>query len=107
MNRFRGIVVTLIVLVVVIAVGVGAFVYFGVYNVAADDPHTRLAFALMETLRDRSIHARSKTISVPDLGREQLILKGAGEYAAMCTECHLKPGMPDSELRRGLFPQPP
>jgi hypothetical protein len=25
----------------------------------------------------------------------------------MCSECHLKPGTTDSELRRGLCPQPP
>src|SRR3546814_9556464 len=56
---------------------------------------------------DLSIHARSKDIVVPDLNDEQLILKGAGQYAAMCTQCHLKPGMKDSELRQGLYPLPP
>ena len=25
----------------------------------------------------------------------------------MCTGCHLAPGMQDSELRAGLYPQPP
>ncbi|HUX25656.1 MAG TPA: cytochrome c [Burkholderiales bacterium] len=35
------------------------------------------------------------------------MLKGAGQYAAMCTSCHLAPGMRDSELRQGLYPQPP
>jgi mono/diheme cytochrome c family protein/ketosteroid isomerase-like protein len=61
----------------------------------------------METLRQRSIHARSRDIPVPDLSDEALILKGAGQYAAMCTDCHLKPGMSDSEIRPGLYPQPP
>jgi mono/diheme cytochrome c family protein len=61
----------------------------------------------MQTLRERSIHVRAKDIPVPDLRDEQLIRKGAGEYAEMCTECHLKPGMKDSEIRRGLYPQPP
>src|SRR3546814_12958820 len=28
-------------------------------------------------------------------------------YAAMCTQCHLKPGLKDSELRQGLYPLPP
>jgi hypothetical protein len=36
-----------------------------------------------------------------------MILKGAGQYAAMCTQCHLTPGMKDSEIRPGLYPQPP
>src|SRR3546814_7687344 len=75
-------------------------------------PYTTLfrakpVFAVMPTLREQSIHARSKDIVVPDLNDEQLILKGAGQYAAMCTQCHLKPGMKDSELRQGLYPLPP
>jgi len=36
-----------------------------------------------------------------------LILKGAGQYAAMCTSCHLEPGVKNSELREGMYPQPP
>src|SRR3546814_6654292 len=82
-----------------LAIGAGAFVYSGLYNIGADDHHTKPVFAVMQTLREQSIHARSKDIVVPDLNDEQLILKGAGQYAAMCTQCHLKPGMKDSELR--------
>ena len=29
------------------------------------------------------------------------------QYAAMCTSCHLSPGVNDSELRVGMYPQPP
>ena len=42
-----------------------------------------------------------------NLNDPQLILKGAGQYAAMCTSCHLAPGVKDSELRPGLYPLPP
>ena len=56
-------------------------------------------------------NARSRRHSqrhqVPDLEDPQLILKGAGQYAAMCTQCHLDPGMENSEIRPGLYPQPP
>lgn len=44
---------------------------------------------------------------MPNLNDPQLILKGASQYAAMCTGCHLRPGMEDSELRKGMYPQPP
>jgi len=64
-------------------------------------------FALLQTLRERSIQARSADLKMPDLNDPQLILKGAGQYAAMCTQCHLTPAMKDSELRPGLYPQPP
>jgi mono/diheme cytochrome c family protein/ketosteroid isomerase-like protein len=107
MNQFRKVLLALAILCLVLVAGAAVFVYSGVYNVGADDPHTRPMFALMQTVRSRSIHARSKDISVPKLDDEQLILKGAGQYAAMCTGCHLKPGMTDSEIRSGLYPQPP
>jgi mono/diheme cytochrome c family protein/ketosteroid isomerase-like protein len=107
MNQYRKALLTLVIFGFVIVAGAALFVYAGIYNVGADDPHTRPMFALMQTVRSRSIHARSKDISVPKLDDQQLILKGAGQYAAMCTGCHLKPGMADSEIRSGLYPQPP
>lgn len=100
-------VITVVAVLATLAVGIGVFVYSGVYNIGADDPHTRPVFAMMQMLRDRSIHLRSKDIQVPNLDDPQLILKGAGQYAAMCTGCHLAPGMKDSEIRPGLYPRPP
>ncbi|MGY3040666.1 mono/diheme cytochrome c family protein/ketosteroid isomerase-like protein [Rhodanobacter sp. TND4EL1] len=99
--------ITVAVVLGVLAIGAGAFVYSGIYNIGADDHHTKPVFAVLQTLRDRSIHIRSEDIKVPDLNDPQLILKGAGQYAAMCTQCHLKPGMKDSEIRPGLYPHPP
>ena len=99
--------IAVVVLLAIIIAGGAVFVYSGIYNVGADDHHTKPVQAVMQTLREQSIRARSKDITVPDLNDEQLILKGAGQYAAMCTGCHLKPGMQDSEIRPGLYPQPP
>jgi len=82
-------------------------VFSGIYNVAADIPHTRLVYSMMSELRDRSIDARAGHIKVPPLADPALVLKGAGQYAAMCTGCHLTPGGKDSEIRAGLYPQPP
>ena len=107
MKHFTTIITTTAALVVIGVVGVGAFVYSGIYNIGADDHHTRPVYALMQTLRERSIEWRSKDLTVPNLDDPQLILKGAGQYAAMCTGCHLAPGMADSEIRPGLYPQPP
>ncbi|TBR72123.1 MAG: cytochrome c [Burkholderiaceae bacterium] len=100
-------VITVALTIGVLAAGVGAFVYSGVYNIGADDPHTRPVFAVMQTLRERAIQVRSKDIAAPNLDDPQLILKGAGQYAAMCMGCHLAPGRKDSEIRSGLYPQPP
>ena len=83
------------------------FVYSGTYNIGADDHHSKLVFEVIKTLRDRSIAFRSAQLKVPNLNDPELILKGAGQYAAMCTQCHLAPGIKDSEVRVGMYPQPP
>ena len=82
------------------------FIYSGGFNVAADVPHSRPVLAIMNMARERSVSVRSRAIPVPDLNDPQLVLKGAGQYAAMCTNCHLAPGMGDSEIRPGLYPRP-
>lgn len=96
-----------VVVLVAIGTGLGVFAWSGLYNIGADDPHWNLTFRIMQSVRDRSIHVRSENIKVPNLDDPQLILKGAGQYAAMCTSCHLAPGMANSEIRPGLYPQPP
>ena len=101
--------VKVLVALAVIGVLAGAgFVYSGVYEIGADEPHWPATSWLIKTLRDRSIAARSRGIEVPpDLDSTERVRRGAGNYDAMCTGCHLKPGMDDSEIRKGLHPQPP
>lgn len=107
MTRLTLIASTVLGTVALAILGVVAFVYSGAYGIGADDPHTRPVEVAMETLREHAIARQARDIAVPDLTDPQLILKGAGQYAAMCTDCHLKPGQKDSEIRPGLYPQPP
>ncbi len=97
-------VLAVIVAVVFAAVGV----YSGVFNVAADEPHWGVTHWIIENLRERSIESRSDDIEVAaNLDDAKVIAAGAGEYAEMCTGCHLAPGMKDSEMSTGLYPKPP
>lgn len=82
-------------------------VWFGVVDVAADVPHSAAVFDLLETIRERSIAARSGDIQAPDLSDPEAIRRGAGNYDSMCAVCHLAPGKSDTELSRGLYPAPP
>ena len=84
-----------------------ACAWSGSYNIGADVPHWPLTYRFLSMVRDRSIEHHAESIHVPNLDDSSLILKGAGQYAAMCTGCHLAPGMRDSELRAGLYPKPP
>ncbi len=96
------------VLLLGVVFGAGVFILSGSYNPGADSPHWKVTYALLDTTRERAVehHASSITVSAK-LNDPQMILKGAGQYAAMCTSCHLAPGMKNSEIRPGLYPLPP
>jgi mono/diheme cytochrome c family protein len=91
-----------------VAVVATATVSLGVYNVAADDPHSRAVYALLETARERSIAVRAAKLQVPaNLNDPERIRQGAGNYNAMCVACHLSPEAAATELSKGLYPAPP
>ncbi len=91
-----------------VAVAATATVSLGVYNVAADDPHSRPVYALLETARERSIEVRAAKLQVPtNLDDPERIRQGAGNYNAMCVTCHLSPDAAATEMSKGLYPAPP
>jgi len=85
----------------------GGFIWSGLYNIGADDVHTRPVYAVLQMLRERSIEVRASQLKLPDLSDPARIKQGAGNFNAMCTGCHLAPGMPETELSKGLYPTPP
>ena len=87
--------------------GVAVFVGSGLYNIGADDHHSKPVLAIIETLRERSICARAAAIAVPRLEDPASIATGAARYSALCAGCHLAPGVTKSDLRAGLYPHPP
>jgi mono/diheme cytochrome c family protein len=90
-----------------LALAVAVFIYSGVYDIGADDHHTKPVLAVIETLRERSISVRAESISVPGLGDPAQIATGAARYSMLCVGCHLAPGVDKSALRPGLYPHPP
>ncbi len=82
--------------------------YFGVVDVSADTPHSAPVLQAIGWVRERAVAAASAGIAPPaDLADSSRIRRGAGNYDAMCVECHLAPGVGNTELRSGLYPQPP
>ncbi len=102
---------TLIVLLVAalaVVLGLYAYMWLGMYNMGADSPHWQTTVSMLTMMRERSIEKHAASLTVPgNINDSKLILKGAGQYAAMCAGCHLAPGISDSEIRPGLYPQPP
>ena len=98
----------LLVLLVVAAMAIAGYIWSGLYNIAADEPHTDVVHSILGTVRERSIAVRADDLEAPpDLENKMRIVQGAGNYAAMCTGCHLAPGMSETEMSRGLYPAPP
>jgi mono/diheme cytochrome c family protein len=103
-SRWGLVIGSFLLLVIAAAVAISA----GLYNIAADVPHTQSVYWLFETLRERSVAIRARDIVVPnDLDDANRISKGAGQYAEMCSGCHLAPGMKRTEISRGLYPRAP
>ena len=92
---------------VLFAFGATVFVGSGVYDIGADDHHTKLTLRLIELLRDRSIEVRSQSIELRYVDAAERISAGAKGYASLCAGCHLAPGETKSPVRTGLYPHPP
>lgn len=97
----------LAVVVVLALVAIAGWLWSGSYDIGADVPHWKVTARLVNVLRERSVETRLHAIKVPALDDPALIAEGAEHYSEMCTQCHLAPGMDDSETRDGLYPQPP
>ena len=107
-RRFLPIAAMIAILAIAAAGAAAGFVYAGVYNIGADAPHTKLVFRSIELLRDRSIAVRSESLVPPaDLSDPRRVAAGGRLYAALCSGCHLAPGMKNTDLSRGLYPKAP
>ena len=100
------VIMTLAVVLLVVAMTMAALLWNGTFNFAADEPHWSVTHDMINFARERSIDVRKDRVQAPDLADAALVSSGAGNYDAMCTGCHLKPGLETSELSAALYPQP-
>jgi len=98
---------------ILVTVGIGAvtgsiIIVTGAIDAGADAPHSPLVHKALVFARERSIASRIADLKEPeDLTDPERLRRGAGNYAAMCVNCHLAPELPDSEIRKGMYPAPP
>jgi mono/diheme cytochrome c family protein len=90
-----------------LAIGAGIFIWSGMYNIGADEPHWMPTMMAIDNLREHSIATRMADVQIPNLDDPARLTEGVEHYSAMCTGCHLAPGITDSEMRPGLYPMPP
>src|SRR5438132_6370666 len=104
----RTVLASLALLLVLLAVGGLAFMYSGLYDVAATTAHWPVTDWALATMRTRSVEAYGAGIQVPPgLDDPAKILMGTEHFAAHCAVCHGAPGVPKGDIAHGLHPQPP
>ena len=107
-TRAWTVVATIIIAGVLIMCSAASFlVYSGAYDIAGDTQHSEPVYWLLQTVRQYSIAAQAHDVVPNDLGDAKRVASGAGQYAGMCSNCHLAPGMKRTEISRGLYPRAP
>ncbi len=100
-------VIIVLVAIAILVTGTAAFVWLGIYNIAASEPHWGITHWLLGKVRERSIVAHSKGIAVLLSNNPELFDMGFRNYHAMCRLCHNAPGYSRTEISKGLYPSPP
>jgi len=100
------ILVALVIAALLLLGGASAFVYSGLYNLAATDQHTAPVFWLLNTVMRRAVHHHARDIAAPRLDDPALIARGRVLYRAECARCHGAPGVAPEAFALGLRPPP-
>jgi len=104
----RTVAVAVLSLAILGVLGGAIFIYSGLYNVAATDPHWNLTYWVLEKARVRSIKAHAAGITAPAGYDDQAqVERAVGHFAAHCAECHGAPGTKPGDPAQGMYPQPP
>lgn len=96
-----------ILLIIILLVGGGLYLFNGMYNFAATSPHNNLTSLIIHESMEKSIKKHAKYVPMSHLEGNTSIKEGAEEYDEMCAMCHGGPGLPESVLHKGLYPRPP
>ena len=104
----KAVLYTIVSLAVLAMVGGSGFVYSGLFNIAATDPHWPLTYWVMETARVRSIKSHARGIVVPaGFDDPAKVTAAVGHFSAHCALCHGAPGTKKNDIAQGMYPQPP
>lgn len=82
-------------------------VYSGTVDVAATSPESGVAAWALHVAMERSVERAAAGIQAPPLDRPEQLTEGLVHYHEMCVTCHGAPGVPASEIGKGLNPFPP
>lgn len=100
------IIVAIVAAGLVAIAGAAAFVYSGVYDIAATDQHTAPVFWILKTTMRRAARHHAHGIDVPPLSDPTLVAHGRALFVDHCVRCHGAPGVAPEPFALGLRPTP-
>lgn len=98
---------TLVVALVLFGVGAIAFIYSGLYNVAATDSHLGIVRWALNTTQTHSVSARADEVPPRAAMDQETLAHGFSHYNEMCVVCHGAPGVERGDFGKGMNPTPP
>lgn len=99
-------VLRLIVAVIVVAIGIAAYVLIA--GVSARARPAMLEATAAHTIRNAAIAMRTRNLVNPmPTATPEMIKEGMAHFADHCAVCHGTDGAGDTEMGRGLYPRPP
>jgi mono/diheme cytochrome c family protein len=81
-----------------------AFLYSGLYNVAAASQHTRVVYWALEQGMQASVHRHASDVVAPATFDAAMLRKGANCFRVHCAQCHGAPGQAPEPFAGGLLP---
>lgn len=103
----RTVVLSVAATLAALALGGVAFIYSGIYDIAATTPHLPPVRWALTTLQARSVGRSAAGIVPPPLGSAALVQRGFVLYDTLCAVCHGAPSVPAEPLGFGINPDPP
>jgi cytochrome c553 len=100
-------VVTLVGAGVLAAIGAAAFLWLGIYNVAATSGHAEITRLVLHRAMIQSVRAHAPDLKAPNLDDPEMIKLGAAHYLTGCAPCHGSPDFRASPIEIGATPPPP
>ncbi len=84
-----------------------AFIYSGIYPIAASRPHTLVTRWLLTTTMVHAVKRQAAGVRAPRLDDARLVRRGVVLYHGQCEVCHGAPGVAAAQVGRGINPDPP
>ncbi len=99
--------IALEVLILLLIGGGLLFIYSGIYNIAASEPHFPVVKWVFDTTMENSVRAHAEAVKLSPFYESASMEEGFRSYSEMCEMCHSAPGGEPSEIGKGLNPDPP